>query len=302
MLPEAMDMKTAYRLTSTRRLMESSEIHSDGALIIGGVKYDGTDSSAFLNVGNDNQAHDFIHSQRIFFEYLPGSLVECDSIYATRSCPRDTILTGREATEWAFRTLCSQYPILNISTHGYFCSAEIPQSTDLKTAMSDESLSQCVVAMAGANIGVAAEVQDSSTMDGLLSAREIAQCDMRNVDLAVISACQTGLGYVTADGVFGIQRGLKNAGVSCLLVSLWSVSDQATCLMMTRFHENLRSGKTVHQAFMEARDALAAPKSTNAKKRKVFNASRMVEEIEETEAEYDEPQYRNAFVLIDAIE
>ena len=121
---------------------------------------------------------------------------------------------------------------------------------------------------------------------------------MSNVDLAVISACQTGLGYVTADGVYGIQRGLRNAGVGCMLVSLWNVSDNATAILMTNFHKNLSSGMTVRDAFDAARESLCNVSSDASKS---FDATRLVQTVSPAET-YSEPQYRNAFILIDALE
>lgn len=284
MLPQHVADKKAYRLTSTRRLMEDSKVRTDAALVVGGVRYDAKDVSS--DEGNDARAYSYMQSIRANFEYLPGSLTESKTVFSIRSCEKDTILAGTQATELALRTLCRQYPILNISTHGYFASAQIPQGTDIKTAMSDESLSQCVIAMAGANPNISSPYFDASRMDGLLSAWELSECDMANVDLAVISACQTGLGYITSDGVFGIQRGLKNAGVKSLLVSLWNVDDKVTCLLISRFHANLQKEMTLHDAFMAARESLAEKP----------------EEVSDDNESHEEPQFRNAFILIDAIE
>lgn len=70
--------------------------------------------------------------------------------------------------------------------------------------------------------------------DGILSARELAEQDLSHVSLVVLSACQSGLGYICTDGVYGLQRGLKTAGVKAIIASLWSVDDQATMLLMRK--------------------------------------------------------------------
>lgn len=298
MVPVAIGDKDMYRLTSTRKILEDAKIRTEAALVVGGVRYDACVIDS--HVGNDSMAYSYMQHARASFYYLPGSLNEGSTIYALRSCRGDSLLIGKEATELAFRTLCNQYPIINISTHGYFGSAKVPQSTDVKTCMSDETLSQCVIAMAGTNTNILATDYDAQMMDGLLSAREISDTDMSEVDLAIISACQTGLGYVTADGVFGIQRGLKNAGVKSLIVSLWNVDDKATCLLMTYFHKNLQDGMTVHKAFMEARNSLAE-KSEQSKATKIFSPSTLAGQVSQNDIRYDKPQYRNAFILIDAI-
>jgi len=288
------------RLTSTRRLMETAKVRTDAALIVGDVQYN-TNGNGTKD--NDAAAYSYLRDKRANFSYLKGSLAETDSIHILRSCEKDSLLTGSYATERAFRELCEQYPIISISTHGYFGAAEVPQGTDVKPCLTDESMSQCVLAMAGANTNLGNPSFDSHYMDGILSARELSSTNMENVDLVIVSACQTALGYVTADGVYGIQRGLKNAGAGCIVVSLWNVNDDATCLLMERFHKYLREGMTAHKAFMVARQTLLTGEESivNVKKLK-FDASTMTSHLVETDETYDSPMYYDAFIMIDAIE
>lgn len=301
MLPDALSSADLYRLTSTRRLMESGRVRTDAALIVGGVQYNS--ATATTGTDNDSEAYDFLHTKRASFSYLKGSLTESDTIRLLRAAPKDSLLMGAAATEAAFRELCGQYPIVSISTHGYFGAAEVPQSTDVKTCLSDESMSQCILAMAGANTNLDKASFDAHSLDGILSARELSAIDMTDVDLVVVSACQTALGYITADGVYGIQRGLKNAGADCLLVSLWSVNDDATCLLMSRFHKNLRSGMTAHKAFKAARQSLLTGEATTDGSSKLeFSAASMTYEKAQTTTTYEEPMYSDAFIMIDAIE
>lgn len=299
MWPDETEEKEFFRLTSTRQLMLQQPAPMESALIVGGVNY----GARYVTheTDNDRDAYQYMQQKRARFAYLNGSLSESQSIMATRGCGSDTLLVGADATEEALLTLCTRYPLVSISTHGYFQAAEIPQSTDVKTCMTDETMSQSVIAMAGANTSIASEDFDPSRRDGIVSAREIAQTDMSQVQLAILSACQTGLGYVTADGVFGIQRGLKNAGVRSMLVSLWSVDDKATCLLMSNFHSNLSRGMKPHQAFMAARDALRCGEEGGHAKARTFNAGVLTEDVVDEDC-YEDPQYRNAFILIDAVE
>ena len=309
-----------YRLTSTRRLMERDTAKnnngSQAALLVGGVNYDynneseAADNNLALATTNDTIARNFIRGLNARFSYLKGTKAEIDSIYAARSCSADTLLTGSTATEATFRSLCSDYPVVAVATHGYFGAAQVPMGTDLKPCYTDESLSQSVIALAGCNASLSAvTTDDGNEYDGLLSAREISRCDMSQTRLAIISACQTGLGYITADGVYGMQRGLKNAGVESMIVSLWNVSDEATSLLMTTFHKCLGQGMTTNDAFNAARQSLVATAQTDSEATTItkfrFNAAKLINEKVSTtkeSADYSSPQFTNAFILIDAIE
>lgn len=318
MLPEALDGRDLYRLTSTRRLLESHHADTRRALVVGGVAYDqptttghgsrAADSDSRTNdndsraTGNDSRAYSCLHDRRLTFSYLPWSRAEADSIIAIRRNPADTLLTGGQATEAAFRRLCGQYGLVDVSTHGYFGSAETPQGTDLKPCLTDESLSESVILLGGSMAALADDTFDPSQADGLLSARELAQTDMSGVGLFVVSACQTGLGFVTADGVYGLQRGLKNAGVGSMMVSLWSVDDQATCLLMARFHAALTAGLPPRRALMTARQSLLmAGADTPPAARRTFDAATLTARTTHA-ADYSAPQYANAFIIIDALE
>jgi CHAT domain-containing protein len=75
---------------------------------------------------------------------------------------------------------------------------------------------------------------------GILTAEEVTTLDLRRVDLAVLSACETGLGKVTAgEGMLSLLRGFQIAGARTLAVSLWSVNDAATSVVMEEFYQNL---------------------------------------------------------------
>ncbi|MCR4560557.1 MAG: CHAT domain-containing protein, partial [Bacteroidales bacterium] len=92
-------------------------------------------------------------------------------------------------------------------------------------------------------------------------AKEISRLDFQGLDLVVLSACQTGLGEVTGEGVFGLQRGFKKAGAQTIIMSLWEVDDYATRLLMTEFFKGLTAGKTKREAFLSALDFVKAKNS-----------------------------------------
>ena len=109
---------------------------------------------------------------------------------------------------------------------------------------------------------------------GILTAEEIVLLDFHTTDLVVLSACETALGdNNSVDGVFGLQRALKKAGVNTIIMTLWPVKDEATKELMLTFYDNLLKSKD---------------------KRSAFNAA-----IQSIRAKYQSPSYWAGFVMLD---
>ena len=106
--------------------------------------------------------------------------------------------------------------------------------------------------MAGANGVLLGEDVPMDADDGILTAQEIARLDLRGLNLVVLSACKTGNGEVTGEGVFGLQRAFKKAGAQTIVMSLWKVNDAATRDLMVQFYTGLADGLTKRQAFLKA--------------------------------------------------
>ena len=87
--------------------------------------------------------------------------------------------------------------------------------------------------------------------DGLLTAAEIAQMDL-SAELVVLSACNTGQGRITGDGVVGLSRSLILAGVPSVVVSLWAVPDAPTGELMVEFYRQLEQTGNKAQALRQA--------------------------------------------------
>ncbi len=83
---------------------------------------------------------------------------------------------------------------------------------------------------------------DGHRTDGRLSVGDLITTwgdHLKGCELAVLSCCQTGRGVQVGDSVMALPIGLLHAGVNAIVASLWKVDDLATCLLMTRFHQNL---------------------------------------------------------------
>jgi len=123
-------------------------------------------------------------------------------------------LTGGAATEHAVRDRMATAPVIHLATHGFAYSA-------------DAKILDSFVAFA-----------PDATADGLLTVGEVIdQVHRLTAELVVLSACQTGLGNLRqAEGTVGLQRAFLAKGARSVLVSLWSVSDRATELLMRQFY------------------------------------------------------------------
>lgn len=297
------DTYEMYRLSSTRELCRKNthtpHIQSDTTVLYGGVCYD-------------------TEGIRSSVKYLPATLAEVAALDSI--LPIATIHTCTEASEQAFKSMSSHSPrILHIATHGFFLPVQQASTTArdwLQSRLSDEgtvniedyALSRAGLLMAGAG---AAWGEQSYKLkdDGVLTAKEIGMLDLGHTDLVVLSACQTGLGDITVDGVAGLQRGFKKAGCGSMLLSLWSVDDEATKILITEFYKHLAEGKTTTQALREAQyylrtftrvpapDNLAEP-ALQQRARPYLRSSHSRKE--DDRYPYASPYFWAAFVLLDA--
>lgn len=296
------------RLTSTRRLLDKPAplAANSPALFVGAINYD-LDRTQPGKMDNDSVAYSLFSG----FSFPRLSNDEAREIYLMRENGGDTLVRGADAGEGAFRRLAPRYSSILVSTHGEFRS-QSPVATDMKPVAEDNTMSQSVIALSGVNGYLGAGRDGSgSAADGLLSARELSRLDLSACRLFTVAACQSGLGEITADGVFGLQRGIKNAGAGVIVVSLWSVSDRATYRLMRGFYSNLAAGMTVHGAFDKARLSLfAAPAGDGGVpegRQSVFDAATMAAQVPPACAPgsarmLNTPQYTHAFIMIDAID
>ena len=155
-------------------------------------------------------------------------------------------------------------------------SCQVIPLVPLNEVTSKQIIRRCGLLFAGTNTALQGHSNElpEGVQDGILTAKEISLIDLRDADLVVLSACETGKGEITGEGVFGLQRAFKQAGAQSIIMFLWPVNDAATQLLMTEFYRNWT---TNHQS-----------------KREAFrNAQQTVR------SKYPEPYYWAGFIMLD---
>ncbi len=197
---------------------------------------------------------------------LPGTKIEIDAISKiTRAKGYSTkTYMQKEASESNFKKISSP-TILHIATHGFFLKErestgekvfgiEVNQAKDNPLLRSGLMLADAEQTMDTSDTQ-ATEV--SSTNNGVLTAYEVLSLDLKNTDLVVLSACETGLGEIrSGEGVYGLQRAFQIAGAGSVIMSLWKVSDEATKKLMTTFYSRWMGGMQKEKAFFTAQKEL----------------------------------------------
>ncbi|HEV8511854.1 MAG TPA: CHAT domain-containing tetratricopeptide repeat protein [Cyclobacteriaceae bacterium] len=164
---------------------------------------------------------------------------------------------GVEATETKLKELISPQ-LIHIATHGFFIQESWAANPMLKSGLIFAGVKNEII----------------TDEDGILTAREASELQLRNTSLVVLSACETGLGEVkNGEGVYGLQRAFLIAGAKNIIMSLWKVDDEATQKLMTLFYENYATTLDVRTSFAKAQQLLRQ--------------------------DYPEPYYWGAFVLIE---
>ena len=258
-----------YKVTS---LEKKSKIE---LLLYGGIDYTKSIGNVSLNV-NDNSISSneyFMNSaKRSGFEKLPGTLKEVDGINsnAIKNGFNSKIFKESEATEESIKALDGRtIPyVLHLATHGFFFPdpiQDIPKdilSTDGKSKIyktSEDPMMRSGLLLAGAKNYWGKSNPNNTIENGILTASEISNLDLSACQLVVLSACETGLGEVKgSEGVFGLQRAFKMAGVKNIIMSLWKVPDTQTAELFDIFYSECFAGKTIHEAFQSAQAKMKA--------------------------------------------
>ncbi len=204
------------------------------------------------------------------FGYLSATKNEIENIstLANKSNLKAIIFEDRNATEESIKQLDGRtIPfVLHLATHGFFFPDPVIESSNDKLFIegkskifksSDDPMMRSGLVFSGANKSWGKSNENQSEDDGILTANEISNLDLSACQLVVLSACETGLGEVKgSEGVFGLQRAFKMAGVKNIIMSLWKVPDTQTAELFNIFYSECFAGKTIHEAFKMAQSKM----------------------------------------------
>ena len=321
------DIRNYRRLSSTRQLaLRRKAAGVRQAAVYGGLRYD-ADTTVLVNDSRKYHAEESALWEeesravadslnlRDGVKYLPGTRTEAEDIDKALATARiDTELyTDTTGTEASFKALSGKgVNAMHIATHGFYWTEReaarldnlVFLGDDMPAAVAeDKALTRSGLLFSGANTALRGLPLPDGVDDGILTAKEISALDLRGLDLVALSACQTGLGEISGDGVFGLQRGFKKAGANTLLMSLWKVDDNATRLLMTRFYGNLLSGMDKYGALHEAQRYL---RELDVERRIEYTPAQQKYDDKPAfeivrEKKYANPYYWAAFVLLDGV-
>jgi len=273
--PDSMCLLDKYKLVQLGRTAEivGSEREdryitvSDTAFLCGGINYDqmktdkGIEDEKELFAYNRGPQISNDSTRSISWRYLPGTYKEAryiDSLF--RKNKTSTVLySDSNATETIFKNLSGKAPqVIHVSTHGFFFpepKKEKPNDAFINMGeetyrFSENPLLRSGLIFAGANYVWKGGEQTPGQDDGILTAYEVSNMNLYNTKLVVLSACETGLGDIKgSEGVFGLQRAFKMAGVDYIIMSLWKVPDKETTEFMKLFYSNCLSNHSIRESF-----------------------------------------------------
>ena len=205
---------------------------------------------------------------------LPFTRNEVEAVAESWAASLDepvAVYFGSDASEEKFKVEAPGCRVIHLATHGYFlegaCQPDLPKrGIDADVGFVGENpLLLSGLFFAGANLhgegaySVGAE-------DGILTAYEVSAMDLEGTELAVLSACETGLGEVKeGEGVYGLRRAFQMAGVRTVISALWSVPDKVTAEMMSRLYDrkDVSLSETLRRLQLESINELRSKKKAD---------------------------------------
>ena len=273
-----MDRYTLHQLTSTRYLalglkQKATEPVGTNLAMVGAVNYDYLPEGVTAPTNNKIGETQNLSSNNAYgkLDYLEGTKTEVDVINQQVSAAswKTTVLEGNDATEEKITKMEGEESreILHLATHGFAFPAYDFQDTTISQnslkysyRYSTNPMVRSGLILAGGNwawTGSDTLTSVGAEQNGILTALEVSQLNLKKTKLVVLSACETGLGKIEGnEGTFGLKRGFKLAGVEQMIVSLWTIPDQETQELMSFFYSDLTQTKSPTLSFQKAQQAM----------------------------------------------
>ena len=177
------------------------------------------------------------------FEPLPASLNEVDAVVTlwTRARRATTRLTGSAASEAAFKAAAAGRQVLHLATHGFFLGGRCATAFDASSEPAERAarLARENPLLLSGLILAGAHREGAADEDGVLTAEEIAALNLNGVELG--RSCPDRYGRrrdSCRGGCLRLRRAFQLAGAKTVIMSLWTVEDQATRQWMSALYEN----------------------------------------------------------------
>ncbi len=265
------DSYELHQLLSINELVNPLKIanNKNTIALFGGANYNAVNATTATNASTTQPPlyRNATSNTNIQFNYLQGTKTEVETVAtnAKNTNWKTQSYTGTSATEEYFKNIGGENApkILHVATHGfYFPPTKTKPNNfinDDKNVPRDFPLLRSGLVLSGVNNYWGKDTLLENQEDGIVTAQEISNLNLLNTDLVVLSACQTALGDINgSEGVYGLQRAFKMAGVKKLLMSLWEVPDAETAELMQLFYSNVFKGETYYTAFRKAQLTLKA--------------------------------------------
>ena len=263
------DIYGLHQLLSAREILnDQASIKNRSALVFGGVDFSSEEPGSIKNNIKDTVQKNFITYNTTrggSFNALPGTLDEVNAIknILTGNKWNVQLFTGKKASKINFiENISGNYSILHLATHGFYfpLKQNIIDATETfneKIKYTDKPLLRSGIVFSGVNKYWSNNTMTQTNNNGIVTAQEIANLDLSKSALVVLSACETALGDINStEGVYGLQRGFKMAGVNKMIMSLWPVPDIETSELMQNFYANVARGQSFYTAFYNARSII----------------------------------------------
>lgn len=243
------------RLSSTKQIKFNKQRSLESVILFGGIDY------STKELKNNSFTLDSLNT-RGNWSYLSETLNEVNDIEKLVNDENKNLslykYVGINATESQFKLSCKEHPsIIHIASHGFYVPEgkrnSIPYYKIEDTYSLTDNQFYCGLVFAGGQDSWNNSLFQIEADDGILSSYEISKLDFRSADLIVLSACETGIGDLSYDGILGLQRGFKSAGANSIIMSLWKIDDAATALFMTSFYQTYLKTRSKQEAMMIAR-------------------------------------------------